>query len=300
MPLADSVSPAWLLTGMGGVLGWGAATRPPEAPAVLAARSRPLHWRHADAVELELRSPGSLSRLVEEIRPKVVVHAACLSRAADCAADAALTRRVNVEAVAELVESAERAGSFVVYVSTEQVFAGTAARYRESDPPDSRDPYGASKAEAEALVLAAGGAVARLPLLLGPRVGPGRQGADTATVEAVKGGGRPRLFVDEWRCPVAADEAAAGLWRLAETRRGGVVHLAGPEAVSRHELGRLALEAAGLDPDAVDAGSVRDFTGPPRQPKLVLDCRRARDLLGWEPQDLRQSLARLSGMPCVP
>lgn len=305
MPESSILSPAWLLTGMGGVLGWGAAQAlPSQAPVVIGARSRLPLWRHQVGVHLELEAPGSIQRLVEEIRPSVVVHAACMSRAADCAADPQKTERVNVAAVAELMASAERVGTFVVYVSTEQVFAGTATRYLEGDPPDSQDVYGASKARAEALVLASGGAVARLPLLLGAMVPTPpnvvRCGADTAVVEAVRRGERPKLFTDEWRRPVAADEAAKGLWKLAAQGQEGVFHLAGNTCVSRYELGVAAVEAAGLDPKALLPSTIREYTGPPRQARLDLDCRRAQEVLAWEPEDLRQSLARLSGLPCVP
>lgn len=305
MPENPSLSPAWLLTGMGGVLGWGASEAlPQDAPVVIAARQRSPLWQDHVGVHLDLATTGSIQRLVEEIRPEVVVHAACLSRAADCAADPERTERINVQAVAELMTAAERVGTFVVYVSTEQVFSGTAARYFEDDRPDSQDVYGASKARAEALVLAAGGAVARLPLLLGAQVdnphGPVRCGADTAVRRAVQRGERPKLFTDEWRCPVAADAAAQGLWRLAASRRAGVVHLAGNQAVSRYELGVMALEATGLEGTEIEPSSIQDFTGPPRQARLELDCRRAQEVLAWEPGDLRQSLARLSGLPRVP
>jgi len=281
----------WLLTGMGGVLGLGAAKQPPQAIHFIAGRHRPEAWSVTPAVRVNLARSGVLARIIGELRPGVVVHAACVSRAAECEQRPTHAQAVNVAAVQELVESAARAASFVVYVSTEQVFNGNDDRYFENSPVSPRTVYGSTKAAAEEIVLAAGGAVVRLPLLLGGRVSPSRLGADCAVVAAAVAGKRLNLFTDEIRCPVHVDFVAPMLWKIARARLGGVFHLAGANAVSRYELGVQACLAAGVEPN-FETSLARDFQGPARSLSLVLDCQRAIQELAWEPPDLRQSLAR--------
>jgi len=226
----------------------------------------------------------------------VVVHAACVSRAADCEQQPDAAARINVEAVEELLTSSAAANSFILYVSTEQVFDGQAARYLEGDPVSPRTVYGQTKAAAEQQVLAAGGAVVRLPLLLGGRVSGSRCGADQAVVDAVRAGKRLKLFTDEIRCPVHVDFVAPMLWHIARQRIPGVFHLAGADPVSRFDLGTQACQAAGVEP-AFDPSLAAEFDGPARSLSLVLDCQRAINELGWEPPDLRQSLARTFAVP---
>jgi dTDP-4-dehydrorhamnose reductase len=281
---------------MGGVLGYGAACRPPQAIHVIAGRQRPAAWSVTPAVRVDLARRGALARIMRELRPGVVVHAACVSRAADCEERPDLARAVNVDAVAELLDGAAAASGFVVYISTEQVFDGTAERYYEDSPVCPRTVYGRTKAAAEALVLAAGGAVVRLPLLLGPAVAPGRAGADQAVVDASRAGRSLSLFTDELRTPVAAELVAPVLWRIARRRLPGIFHLAGAEVVSRFQLGERACAAADVAP-SFRGSKASCFDGPPRSLRLVLDTARARKEVGWEPPDLRQSLARTFAAP---
>jgi dTDP-4-dehydrorhamnose reductase len=281
---------------MGGVLGLGAAKQPPQAIHFIAGMHRPEAWSVTPAVRVNLARTGALAHIIRELRPSVIVHAACVSRAAECEQRPDHAQAVNVTAVQELLESAALTESFVVYVSTEQVFNGNDDRYFENSPVSPRTVYGTTKAAAEELVLASGGAVVRLPLLLGGRVSPSRLGADSAVVAAAVAGQRLKLFTDEIRCPVHVDFVAPMLWKIARARLGGVFHLAGASAVSRHELGVQACLAAGVEPD-FEASLAREFQGPRRSLSLVLDCQRAIKELGWKPPDLRQSLARTFTTP---
>lgn len=285
----QSLAP-WLLTGMGGVLGWGVRQSLPEHTFAFAGRVRPSFWPDAPGIRLDLAAPGEFRAALEMLKPSVVVHAACMSRAQECEDAPELTRQVNVLAVEEWLTTTSSMNSFPLYISTEQVFDGRAESYAETSPVCPLSLYGETKAEAEALVLAAGGAVVRLPLLLGPEVGPGRCGADTAILNAVRNGVRLGLFHDEYRTPVAAAALGPMLWQIATRRLPGVFHLSGSESVSRLQLGEVACELAGLDSN-FDAVSAAAFDGPPRSLKLNLENTRSQEVLGWEPPNLRQSLA---------
>jgi len=288
---------AVVLTGAGGVLGWGLARRWPGsglAPPVLLGRRAPAFWgpvRH-EAMELGLgpRDRGSCADWARRLRPALWIHAASLSRWEACERDPLRAFTWNVEALRGLLEVARETGTRVLLVSTDQVFDGRGREYLEGADPCPVHVYGATKARAEDLALAAGQAVVRLPLLLGPSVAPGRRGADAAVVEAVRSGRRPRLFVDEWRTPLGVLRAAEGLLGWLADPQPGVFHLAGAEALSRLELGekvcrRLGLRASFEALRRADAGMEQ------RPARLILRGPRAVRLLRWKPPDLRQSLA---------
>ena len=286
-----------LITGAGGVLGLAlAGAAAPGGPWRIAGRRRPAFWPAAVPFDsLDLATAGALGELVRRLRPRAVLHAAAVTKVAEAEADPAACERVNVAAVAELVEAAEVCGAAVVLVSTDMVFDGHGGPYTEADPVDAVSVYGRTKAAGEAVLLPAGHTVARVPLLLGGDAGPGRRGADSALLAALAAGERPALFRDEMRVPVAAELAAEALVELVRRAArgdapGGVFHLVGGEAVDRHTLGRRICAAAGVAP-AFDAASVAELA-PARPRRLVLGCERARRELGWEAPDLRQSLAR--------
>lgn len=241
-----------LLTGAGGFLGRylhaEAARRRME---VIALSRRPAQERGWRAVDLAL--PGAAARLVEELRPEAVLHAGALARIHQCAREPGLARRVNGEATAELAWAARAAGAQFLYVSTDQVFSGTRAPYGPGDPPEPVSVYGESKALGEEGAAAAGGRIVRIALLYG-KSADGATGASDALLAALARGERPVLFSDEFRTPLAVDEAAGALLDLLESAGGGTWHLGGPERLDRSALGRLVCRAAGLDEGRLEAG----------------------------------------------
>jgi dTDP-4-dehydrorhamnose reductase len=107
--------------------------------------------------------------------------------------------------------------------------------------------YGRTKAAGEERVRAADprAACVRLPLLFGDSAGRGL-GASDALLAALARGERPPLFRDEWRTPLDAANAAEALLELSQGESTGTLHVAGPERLSRLELGLAILEAHGL------------------------------------------------------
>lgn len=297
-----------LLTGMGGVLGAGLARgglatawqrqggAAPEL--IVVGRERPRALAALRFERCDFEQPGAAAALVARLRPRAVLHAAALSRLDACEQEPARAQALNVDAVRELAAAmAAHGGARLVYCSTDQVFDGSQERLFEDASPNPIHAYGRSKAAGEIATLEArlpaGTAVVRLPLLLGPAV-PGRPercGADATLVRAARAGQPWQLFTDEWRAPADPADFVAALVRLLDEDQNGTFHLAGRDAVDRYTLGEWACAAAGVASPHQPA-TLADWTGAPRPARLILDCQRAARELGFDPPDLRQSLAR--------
>jgi len=282
------------MTGMGGVLGWGMShTSVSASDAVVAGRSLPHGMPGMDFLEMELRSESSIRSVFKHGKPSHVLHAASWSNLRKCEESPKECRAVVVEGTRILLEEAMKAQARVVFVSTDQVFSGEQEGYEETATPQPLHVYGQVKVEAEQLVLDAGGLVARIPLLLGPRVSSTGVGADCALLEALATpANRPCLFDDEIRAPAGARAIADGLYRLLERSEelSGVFHFAGATSMSRWELGHHICEFHGVAPD-FDRSAARQAKGPRRPLRLTLQCSRALKELGWKPPDLPQCLA---------
>jgi dTDP-4-dehydrorhamnose reductase len=70
------------------------------------------------------------------------------------------------------------------------------------------------------------------------------------------------LFDDDVRCPVHVDDLAAALLELAFSDAAGVRHVAGPDALSRLEIGQLIARREGADPSVLHRGSRREARVP--------------------------------------
>src|SRR5262249_54017952 len=140
---------------------------------------------------------------------------------------------------------ARELGRRLLLVSTDLVFDGRSPPYTATAAVAPLSVYGATKSEGEERVLAAGGRVGRLPLLFGPDAHhPGPTGMTRAATAA----GRPlQLYPNEYRPPLHAADAARGLVEYLVLDAGpAVVHLPGPERISRWALGRRFCAAHSL------------------------------------------------------
>jgi dTDP-4-dehydrorhamnose reductase len=304
-----------LVTGASGFLGhWVARLLLAEGHDVVAT-----HGRHpkrlaglatAESQPLDLEQRQSVRAAFEAARPEAVVHCAAMPDLGPCQAHPELARRCNVEATAELAElTAQRRGRFV-FISTDQIFDGEASFYGETDAPKPLHVYGETKLAAERAVLASApeAVVLRTALIYGDSPS-GKRSASEQVKAKLRAGETLRLFTDEFRTPVYIEDAAAAVARCAVHGPGSValgenggegeaatpqlVHLAGPQRLSRYEFGVLVAEAAGLDASAIAAAKQADVDLPlPRPRDLSMRIDLARASLGFAPSDVPGGLAR--------
>jgi dTDP-4-dehydrorhamnose reductase len=193
----------------------------------------------AGTAELDIRDAGAVDAAFERAKPDRVIHTAY--RQDD--------RSVTFDGTVNVARAAARAKARLVHVSTDVVFSGRLHRpYRESDRLDPITDYGRAKADAERAVaeLAPGAAIVRTSLLL---PGPYVQAALDAEYS---------FYDDEFRCPAAVEDVAAALIEVAHLQVSGPLHVAGADAVSRHQLACLIAGDAPRTTGAAAAGRPAD------------------------------------------
>src|SRR5207245_6393078 len=81
------------------------------------------------------------------------------------------------------------------------------------------------------------------------------------------------LFTDEWRTPLGLCVAAQALLDLVTSDFTGLLHLGGPERLSRYDMGRRLATHLGLDPAVLQATERATTATPEPRPRAVsLDC----------------------------
>jgi dTDP-4-dehydrorhamnose reductase len=221
---------------------------------------------------VELTDAQALASALADADPGVIIHAAAVSSAERVYRDPAHGEAVNVRATRHLADWAGTHGRRMLLTSTDLVFTGTGAWYREDDPAEPILEYGRTKRAAESFVLATtSGVVARLALLYGPSPG-GSPGFFDLALAAVRRGEPQAFFEDEFRSPLDYSTAARLVVRLAESSTNGIVHVAGRERLSRYELMLRALRCCGADPRFILANRQSDVpTSEPRPADVSLD-----------------------------
>ncbi|MFD7616241.1 SDR family oxidoreductase [Streptomyces sp. NPDC059802] len=212
--------------------------------------TRPGDTSQAEWYALDLRDAGRLDAVMAEVRPHLVVDAS--SGKADWATTA--------EGPVRIAMAAAKCGSRLVQVSSDAVFSGARVHYDETCLPDPITPYGAAKAAAETgvLVVHPEAVVARTSLI----IGYGRSVHEHLVHELAAGTHNGALFTDDIRCPVHVADLAAALLELASGDAAGIHHLAGSDALSRHELGTLIARRDDLDASRLPTGLRARSTHP--------------------------------------
>lgn len=243
------------------------------------------------SVAASRRPPAEVAARILALVPRAVVNAAAVASIGACEVDPAAAARANADLPGLLAEAARAVGARFIHLSTDQVFDGRRGRYAEGDAPAPVTVYGRTKLEGERRVLERDPAalVLRLNLLYGPSLDERPSGSDFMIARARRGEEIP-LFTDEFRSPLAVADAAGAIVELLAGRASGILHLGGPERLSRYELGAALLAAAGLR-DRVRPASLAAHDGPPRTPDTSFDSRLAASLLSRPPRRLREVLA---------
>jgi dTDP-4-dehydrorhamnose reductase len=251
---------------------------------------------------IDLTIPDHVAAAFREAKPSLVVHSAAITTVAACYRDPRRANQVNVNATALLTELAAEAGVRFVFPSTDLVFDGDKGSYCEVDAPSPLSVYGRSKLEAEKPVLAySRGVVARLSLLYGPTL-VGQSAFFDDQVAALQSGRPVTLFEDEWRTPLDLETAAQGILAIAESAFAGLIHLGGPERLSRLEMGNRLAAYLGCDPQVI-VPAKRDQlqTAEPRPSDVSLDSSLWRKLFPNQPwRTWHEAMPRLLTQPPTP
>ncbi len=233
--------------------------RPPDPPAPRVA------WHRLDIMD-----GAAVDDLVAAIRPDAIIHTAYQFNTPDMA-------RVIVDGTRHIATAAAAVGARLIHLSTDVVFDGQRGWYREADTPNPLHAYGRAKAQSEADVrdLTPNAIIVRTSLVydLDP---------PDARSQWVIDGGRGQadvtLFTDERRCPIYAPDLATALLELATNNAHGLLHVAGPEALSRYDFGVLLCQAVGAPSGGLKAAAAA-ASGLTRPLDCTLDTSLARRVL---------------------
>jgi dTDP-4-dehydrorhamnose reductase len=250
-----------------------------------------VHWHRLDLTDAE-----EVAALVRSLAPRAIVHAAAMTNVDQAEIERPAAEAANVLATRYLAQVAEAVNARMVYVSSDMVLDGERSWYKESDPARPINFYGETKlaGEQEVKEVCSHWVVARTALIYGRPIF-GTNSASEWLLEALRAGQTVKLFHDQYRTPIWVDTLAEALLELCELDWTGLVHLGGPERLSRLEFGQKVCRAFAfpetlLQPVSMD--SVGAIAARPRDASL--DTTLARTLLSTPLLDCDTALRRMA------
>ncbi len=289
-PTLASTDRRLLITGASGFLGWHLARAAQATWQVEGTYHR--HVPPLPGVKLhciDLTDAIVLKEWLTQVAPDAVIHTAALSQPNRCEQEPDLSYAMNVEATRVLAQFCGDRQIPFAFTSTDQVFNGQAAPYDETSLPSPISVYGRHKVEAEAIIhaLHPAAAICRLPLLYGPP-SPTAECFLQGFLRTLEAGQPIHLFTDEFRTPAYVEDAATGL--LLALEASGLLHLGGPDRLSRYDFGLHLAEVFGFDKTLLVPSKQADVSMPAARPADVSSgSRRAVDL-GYRPRGVMAGL----------
>ncbi|KAH7079534.1 hypothetical protein FB567DRAFT_124117 [Paraphoma chrysanthemicola] len=130
-----------------------------------------------EIIKLDILDGKEVERVLDEVKPDVVVHCAANRFPDSCTADPEAAKRLNVDSSRALAVATVARGIFLIYISTDYVFSGQPgeAPYKAESTPNPPNVYGQTKLDGERAVLEVANqegaknkvAVLRVPVLYG-------------------------------------------------------------------------------------------------------------------------------------
>jgi dTDP-4-dehydrorhamnose reductase len=284
-----------LVTGASGFLGWNVCRAAVSRYQVFGTcNSHPFDCDGVVPVRCDLTAQAELERLFLEISPDAVIHAAAAADPNYCQTHPRESAAINVAASVNIARQCATRGIPLAFTSSDLVFDGTKPPYRETDPVCPLSLYGKHKVEAERdiLALCAQAIICRMPLMYGDAP-PHAKSFIHPLITAIKKGSELSLFTDEFRTPVCAMDAAEGLLLAVEKKAYGILHLGGPQRLSRFTIGHLLAEAINNSPHIHAITQKEIHMAAPRAPDVSLDSSKA-NALGYHPQTMASALQNLT------
>jgi dTDP-4-dehydrorhamnose reductase len=288
-----------LITGASGFLGWNLCRVASATARVIAVvNTHRIDIPGAEVMSCDLTRKADVARLLDAVRPGAVVHAAAMADPNACETHPQESQAINVDAAALVAAECGRRELPFAFTSTDLVFDGRHAPYREDDAPNPVMVYGRQKVQAEGEIrrLHPRAVICRMPLMFGDP-GPAAKSYIQPMIAAIREGRELKLFTDEYRTPVGAASAARGILQMLATQQATTVHLGGRQRISRYEFGALLSRLMGKEGAArLIATRQRDVQmAAARPPDVSLDSAKAY-AFGYDPMAVEEELAAIQGI----
>ena len=245
---------------------------------------------------MDITSEQDVDKVISETKPDVIINTAAMTQVDQCETEKEMCWKLNVTAVDYLIKSSEKNNCFLIHLSTDFIFDGTAGPYKEEDVPNPVSYYGESKLASEKLLEKSNikYAIARTQLVYGIVPNLGRSNIILWVKNSLEQGKNLKIVNDQWRTPTLAEDLAKGCALIAEKKAEGVFNISGDDLLTPYDMAMATCEFFDLDKSLIEEvdGSIFQQTAkrPPRT-GFILD--KSKKVLGYKPVSFMDGIAVL-------
>ncbi len=237
-----------------------------------------------DFHETDVRDAGAIAEEIHRAKPKFVLHLAAMTDVDGCETNPEEARRINAVGTKNVALACRRCDAVMIYVSTGMVYDGRKdSPYVEFDPVSPANAYARSKHEGE---LAIRDLLSRFYIFSTCWLfGGGRDDKKfvAKVVERARGSRELKAVSDKFGSPTYTADLARGMFGFIESGLYGRYHCVNTGCVSRLEMAREIVTAAGIGNCSLVSVSSDEFPLPAPRPRMEAMRNYNFELLGLSP-----------------
>lgn len=243
--------------------------------------------------DMDITNHEQVKNIILKHQPNYIIHAAAMTNVDSCESDKENCKKINVDAVANLVAICEVNNIHLIHVSTDFIFDGTAGPYEEKAVGNPLSYYGWSKLEAENIIIASNAkwSILRTVLVYGIVDNMSRSNIVLWVKNSLEKAQEINVVNDQWRTPTFAEDLADGCLLTALKDATGIFHISGSEMMNMYQLAGIVADHYGLDKSFIKETSSEKLNQPAkRPPKTGFIIDKAIRELNYEPTSFAESL----------
>ena len=243
---------------------------------------------------LDITELDEITKCVKEFKPTHIINTAAITNVDYCEDNIELCDKVNIEAVKFLFETSKLYNIHFIQLSTDFVFDGKNGPYSETDVPNPLSIYAKSKDKSEQLLINndyKNWSIIRTIIVYGEGENLSRSNIVLWAKSALAENKPLTIVDDQFRSPTWADDLAWACIQTAKLGAKGIFHISGPKVYSVYDLVCEIADFYGNDKRLIiPIKSITLNQKAARPPKTGFVLTKAKNILGYSPKSLKESL----------
>lgn len=280
-----------LITGVSGLLGSNLAYYFKDKYEVLGLySSHPVTIKGIATEKCDLSLCNSISTIIHDFNPSVVIHCASLTNIDQCENDRETTRKINVLATRDIGENIIGRNIKLIYISTDAVYDGIKGNFSEMDRVNPLNYYGLTKYEGELEVLRKEHSLILRTNIFGWNI-QNKKSLGEWILEELKAGRKIHCFKDAYFSTIYTLELARVIDIAIQNNLSGIYNCGGTDSCSKYEFALKIADCFGFDKTLITPISIDDFGfKAKRGKKLTLNVNKLQKELDYKLPTIDQSI----------
>ena len=244
-------------------------------------------------VEL-LDKEKSIVKIINEIKPEIVVHTAAHPSVDLCETDNTKADDLHVKTTKIITDVCSKIDSKLIYLSTDAVFDGKKnEKYSEKDIPNPINYYGLTKLNAEKIILSEDrNVILRTSVIYGNHV---KSRFTNWIIDNLMHDKMVDPHNDQYNTPTLVDDLIQSILKIISKDVNGLFHATGKTCLSRYEFAKELAFHYGFDQNLIKpVSSEQKKQDAPRPKKTCLDSRKLERVINFEFSTISQGISILT------